>query len=584
MNARKKNKLYRQVNPLVGMSALLTTVTAAAFAVAYFLIVVPGSMPEVTPMQNQEVLAQTTSFGNALLLNGAGVQDGDRVKIPVRNTAANIGATDFTIEFWLNATLTANRSSTCTEGNDTWITGNIILDRDIFNTPSYGDFGVSLAGGRIAFGLHNGSQGMTICSPANIADGQWHHVAVSRRASDGMMYIHIDGVLSRSYDGPNGNISYNNTRTTTWPNDPFLVIGAEKHDYDPSTYPSYAGLFDELRVSSSLRYSGNFSRPGTPFSYDASTILLYHFDETGTPATTVDVASGVNGQVRYYNTYPRFVTSTVPASDSSPTPTPSINPSPSIVPTPTPTPSPVVSPSPIPSPSLSPSPLPSSSGPTSGNFFLRFDGTNDVMTGRDIPLLSTYTIEAWVRRNVDKNNYETILADANSSYSRSTITLFVDGAGGECGQSDQFAFYQRSPDQVQCSGVVAQLNQWYHLAVVRDAGGTRRFFVNGQLTNTQSNTTAAANSTGLFSLGRAGSYNGEYFGGDIDEVHLSSRARYAAAFTPPTSVTSETESIFLYRMSEGTGQAVNDSSGRGRHGVLGTSTSAQSSDPSWSAN
>ena len=74
--------------------------------------------------------------------------------------------------------------------------------------------------------------------------------------------------------------------------DPFLVIGAEKHDAGPA-FPSYRGLLDELRVSAVLRYAANFSRPRAPFVPDANTVALYHFDE-GTGARAND-ASGIAG-------------------------------------------------------------------------------------------------------------------------------------------------------------------------------------------------------------------------------------------------------------------------------------------------
>ena len=47
--------------------------------------------------------------------------------------------------------------------NDGWITGNILFDRDVFGDGDHGDYGVSLTGGRIAFGVSAGSAGNTIC-------------------------------------------------------------------------------------------------------------------------------------------------------------------------------------------------------------------------------------------------------------------------------------------------------------------------------------------------------------------------------------------------------------------------------------
>jgi hypothetical protein len=235
----------------------------------------------------------------SLRFYGNGVNDIDRVKIPViANNASlpvNIGAGDFTIEFWLRFAPNQNNSGPCTEGQDTWIYGNIIFDRDIFGTPDYGDFGISLYGNRIAFGVHNGSNGYTICSNATLSANTWHHVAVSRAAASGEMRIYINGQLSRQANGPSGNISYRVGRSITgnYFNEPYIVIGAEKHDYDPNTYPSFSGWIDEMRLSNTLRYTANFTPLLAPFTPDANTVGLYHFDE-GSGTNVLD-SSGASG-------------------------------------------------------------------------------------------------------------------------------------------------------------------------------------------------------------------------------------------------------------------------------------------------
>ncbi len=204
----------------------------------------------------------------------------------------NVGGTDFTLEFWLRFEAGANNSNPCTEGEDSWISGNIIFDRDIFGAPEYGDFGVSLAGGRIAFGVHNGTTGWTICSASVLAPNTWYHVAVVRRLN-GDMRIFINGNLERSFTGPAGNVAYRPDRVPTYPNDPFLVIGAEKHDYNPTMYPSFSGWVDEVRISNTARYITSFSPPTTPFTPDSATVALYHLDE-GSGTVVVD-SSGAPG-------------------------------------------------------------------------------------------------------------------------------------------------------------------------------------------------------------------------------------------------------------------------------------------------
>ncbi|MEW6569453.1 MAG: LamG-like jellyroll fold domain-containing protein, partial [Chloroflexota bacterium] len=212
---------------------------------------------------------------------GNGYGDLDRVKILIDAPArpADVGATDFTLEWWMKAFAADNPSPACTPGADTWTGGNILFDRDVYGPGDYGDFGVSLAGGLLAFGVHNGTSAFTLCGVGNLADGRWHHVAVTRRASDGLLSIFVDGVLEAQADGPDGDLSYRDGRTTTYPNDPYLVIGAEKHDLDRALYPSFSGWVDEVRISRILRYTGSYVVPSAPFLTDADTLALFHFNE-----------------------------------------------------------------------------------------------------------------------------------------------------------------------------------------------------------------------------------------------------------------------------------------------------------------
>lgn len=236
--------------------------------------------------------------------NGASAPGLDRVAIPLDDPArpVDIGVGDFTVEWWMKADLSENPSGQCVPGRDNWIFGNIILDRDVFAAGDWGDWGVSLAGGFIAFGVDNGSWGAGICGETMVANGEWHHVAVSRQASDGGLRIYVDGFLDGEVtDGPMGDVSYRDGRSTAFAWDPYLVIGAEKHDAGP-LYPSYSGWIDELRLSTILRYEGSFDPPGLPFRTDASTAALYHFDEGGGAAildSSGTTGGPSNGEVRF---------------------------------------------------------------------------------------------------------------------------------------------------------------------------------------------------------------------------------------------------------------------------------------------
>jgi hypothetical protein len=106
-------------------------------------------------------------------------------------------------------------------------------------------------------------------------------------------------------------------------------------------------------------------------------------------------------------------------------------------------------------------------------YSLQFDGTNDVVRTVDFPQTGSFTIEAWIKRTASGGKDQVILSDGNALYSQAMWTLLVDGGKTGCPSDGEIAFHQRGDTQ-QCSGVVAQVGQWYHVAVSRDARGVRR--------------------------------------------------------------------------------------------------------------
>ncbi len=223
--------------------------------------------------------------GHSLRFFGTGSGDVDRIKIPLGlgavSSPVNVSG-DFTVEFWLKANAGLNAGTVDGSVGDGWITGNVVIDRDVFGNGDRGDFGVSLGAGRVAFGVAVGATASTIVGTTAIDDGAWHHVAVTRRATTGELAVYVDGVRDAyAPSGPVGDVSYRVGRTTSYPaSDPYLVIGAEKHDAG-ALYPSFRGWLDEIRISSSVRYAATFARPGRPFVPDPATVALLHLDEGG---------------------------------------------------------------------------------------------------------------------------------------------------------------------------------------------------------------------------------------------------------------------------------------------------------------
>lgn len=202
----------------------------------------------------------------------------------------------------------------------------------------------------------------------------------------------------------------------------------------------------------------------------------------------------------------------------------------------------------------------------------------------NLPISTQFTLEAWVKRTSDNDTYQTIMSDASPSYSQAMFTVYVDAGNQDypAGPSDEFAYYQTADNSVHCSGVSADINIWHHVAVSRDGDGTRRFFVDGGLSATTTGSPAPADSDGVFTIGRAGSFVGEYFAGLIDEVRISNTAVYTTNFTPPAAaLTATSATAALFHFNEGSGQTAADSSGNNRHATLGTSTNPDVADPVW---
>ncbi len=326
----------------------------------------------------------------SLRFYGTGRDGVDRVTIPLDAPPrpVDVGG-DFTIEFWLKALPGDNTASACSPGGDNWIYGNVVIDRDVYFAGDYGDYGISLADGRVAFGVNNGSEGTTLCGQTDVTDGRWHHIALTRSAADGSLAIFIDGRLDVRGNGPTGDVSYRDGRATQYPADPFLVIGAEKHDAGPE-YPSFRGWIDEVRISRIIRYRGAFTPPTAPFTPDPDTVALYHFNEgagvtvrdsSGAPDGPSDGALRVGGSPAgpaWSEDTPWISSSASPTSPTSlpSQSTPALSPQPSLttiiavvtnVPLPTDTPAPPTPPTSAASPPTpTPISLPSPALPTAG--------------------------------------------------------------------------------------------------------------------------------------------------------------------------------------------------------------------------
>jgi len=269
----------------------------------YFLL--PGIPTATAPILSGKVwlhrsATAPSASGYSVRFFGTGATEADRVKIKLDAPAkaVDVATADFTIEFWLKATSGTNTQPIITPGaNADWINGNIILDNDTYGAPDTGDYGFSLCGGLVAFGCETAAGARTILGSTSVVDGTWHHIALTRSSSTGLLKLWVDGVPDASGTGPTGNMSYRNNRTTLWPNDPFIVLGAEKHNLASWEDNAFNGWLDEIRFSNRIRYTAPFTPPTAPFTPDTFTASLYHLDE-GTGTIIFDAATGASHGTR----------------------------------------------------------------------------------------------------------------------------------------------------------------------------------------------------------------------------------------------------------------------------------------------
>jgi PA14 domain-containing protein/concanavalin A-like lectin/glucanase superfamily protein/glycosyl hydrolase family 127 (putative beta-L-arabinofuranosidase)/glycosyl hydrolase family 2/beta-L-arabinofuranosidase (glycosyl hydrolase family 127)/3-keto-disaccharide hydrolase/putative Ig domain-containing protein len=98
----------------------------------------------------------------------------------------------FTVAFWMKTTATG--------GSGQWWSGEGLVDGEVPNVAN--DFGVSLVGSKVAFGV--GNPDTTILTSASVNDGLWHHVTATRDSISGEMDLYLDGTLQATTIGPQG--------------------------------------------------------------------------------------------------------------------------------------------------------------------------------------------------------------------------------------------------------------------------------------------------------------------------------------------------------------------------------------------
>lgn len=177
------------------------------------------------------------------------------------------GTGDFTYEAWIRTTEATNREE-------------IISVGDYTTTGAAGYLFVY--GGQLRFDLAN-TQGPTSTVTGGIADGVWHHVAVTN--SSGLIQLYVDGETT----GPTQTMSPNFTLSTVALGN--AVQGGSAFDGELSTVRAWTAARTQAEIQSGMLVSGYSSASG-----DLTKIAGQWLFNNGTGTTvTDDSGNGYNG-------------------------------------------------------------------------------------------------------------------------------------------------------------------------------------------------------------------------------------------------------------------------------------------------
>ena len=162
-----------------------------------------------------------------------------------------------------------------------------------------------------------------------------------------------------------------------------------------------------------------------------------------------------------------------------------------------------------------------------------FNGTSSYLEINNIDLQSllssNFTIEFFVNMTSRNKSYPTPLsiASAAATANRSVWIHFNSS-------STEFNFGNGTSSSVKITTSAINLNQWYHIAIVKDEN-LFKVFMDGNLINSATVNNFYSPSSSNFYFGTLYSTDtSTLFNGLIDEVRVSNVARWNSNFTPPT--------------------------------------------------
>lgn len=278
---------------VVGLVRLGSTLVTNRISSAAFASLVGNTIQGSVLVPTRISAARLMTYDPGYSLRFYGVNSGDtgRAYIELDNPSdppIDIGAGDFTVEFYMNCLYADNTTSNTSDARY----ANIIVDHDVYDQPEGWVIGVTRNGSNLVPIIGVANTGLTwasIIGTTNVGDGAWHHIAMVRTQSTGLIRLFVDRVQQASGTYQTSDMSYENGFDPgSGLRNNQIVIGTEKHDLGFA----YTGYVSSVRVSNNARYTSTFSQPGR-WATDANTVGLYLMAE-GSGTTAADT-SGVSG-------------------------------------------------------------------------------------------------------------------------------------------------------------------------------------------------------------------------------------------------------------------------------------------------
>lgn len=354
---------------------------------------------------------------------------------------------------------------------------------------------LSVQGGRVYLGLHNGTVWSTRRSATRVDDGEWHHVA-GVWVPGGRLDVYVDGQLDNgALDGPI-------PAEIDTAADVDVRIGVLH--FQGARWGFFDGGIDEVRYSAGARYGGSSFTPACELTGDTDTIGLWRFEEgSGTSTATAGAMTGAAS----LEAGAGFAVGTACGCDEG-----------------------------------------------SG---LTFDGADDYLeVGLDPKALFTTsprTWEAWVKTTA--TGYRTIIGRYRNEVGRQPFAMALeDGRPVMSIQQGASAWTVRRGSVTVNDGEWHHVAFVWEPGVRLDAyvdGRTRNGSIDGAVLSSIDVADDLGIRIGVLHYRHSGLYG--FFDGTLDEVRYTFGARYDAPFTPQPELISDAPTIGLWRFEEGSG-------------------------------